>query len=272
MRANTTTTVLDLRRMALIAASLAAAAGWVSSSGSLDWIVPDAHGQQAVRQAGAPSGSPPGGAQGGYAGTSNQGGAGGVSNPAPGADAGQFGGNSGEGRSVTTTRAGYQGGRVVADDGGGGDDGGDDGGGSGTVTPYSSPPVTLESLAARCQYAQPKGIRPSGRVSGENARRLSVVGAHLNPQADAAALRSSASMLAGYQDALSNAKPDPVLAGAYLGLVAKEPVTADAVQRVSASLCVPVGIDQATAIANIAEGQRQKLERELQAKSAVLKP
>jgi hypothetical protein len=248
--------------MALIAALLAAAAGWTASR-SIDWIVPDAHGQQAGRQAGAPSGSSPGGAQAGYVGASNQGGAGGVSNPTPGADAGQFGGSAGEGRSANTKRAGYLGGRAAPDDGGGG--GGGEGGG-GTVTPYMAAPPTLEALAASCPYAEPIGIGPQGRIAGENVARLAAVGANLNPAADRAALQSSAALLAGYQEALADPKPDPMLAGTYLGLVAKEPVTADAVQHVSASLCVPVGIDQATAIAHIAEGQRQKLERDAQAR------
>ncbi len=266
MRARTTQFALTPRRAALIAALLAAAAGWTATQ-TLDWVIPAAHGQQAGRQGSASSGAPQSGAMGGFTGTSNQGGASGVSNPAPGASAGQFGGNSGEGRSATTTQAGYLGGRVVPDDGGGGG-----GGGGGTVTPYSSPPVSLESLAASCPYAEPMGIGAEGRISGENVLRLGAAGAYLNPRADAAALQSSASLLAGYQDALSGAKPDPVLAGTYLGLVAKEPVTADAVQRVSASLCVPVGIDQAAAIANIAEGQRQKLERDLQARAAATTP
>lgn len=264
MRANATQLALTPRRAALIAALLAAAAGWTATQ-TLDWVIPAAHGQQAGRQAGGGSSGPSQGTLGGgHTGATNQGGAGGISNPDPGSGAGNFGGNAGEGSSTTNTRPGYLGGRAGSDDGGGG--------GGGTVTPYSAPPVTLESLAASCPYAEPMGVGPEGRIAGENVMRLGAAGAYLNPRADAATLQSSASMLAGYQDALSGAKPDPVLAGTYLGLVAKEPVTADAVQRVSASLCVPVGIDQATAIANIAEGQRQKLERDLQAKAAAPKP
>lgn len=262
MRAKTTQFVLTPRRVALIAALLAGAAGWTATQ-TLDWLIPAAQGQQVGHQIGGGAQGPSqGSVGGGHTGAANPGGAGGVPNPAAGTGAGGYGGSAGEGNSVTNTRAGYLGGRTVPDDGG-------DGSGGGTVTPHDVVPPTLEALASSCPHAEPVGLGPQARIAGENVARLGAVSANLNPVADLATLQSSAALLAGYQEALAGPKPDPMLAGTYLGLVAREPVTADAVRHVSASLCVPVGTDQATAIAHIAEGQRQKLEREAQARAAM---
>jgi hypothetical protein len=59
-----------------------------------------------------------------------------------------------------------------------------------------------------------------------------------------------------FQEELQKPSPNPTLAGAYLGIVAKQPVTPEMVQKVGATLCVSVSTPQADAIAAAAEDQR----------------
>lgn len=253
MRALTSNKASVPRGMALVVLAMLAAFGSLSA-GDGGWLMPEAVAQQAGRSAGGGAiGPSQGTVGGGHTGAANQGGAGG-GNPSPGADAGNLGGTGGEGSATVSARPGYVGGREVPSDGG-------------DVPVVSHTEVSLTQIAMTCSYVTPQGMSPEARLGGDNGARLGAVSAHFMPAGDEAAARAGRSLLAGYQEALAGEQHDPVLAGTYLGLLAKTEVTADAVQQVSASLCVPIGLDEAEAIANIAEGQRLKIEAEMAARA-----
>jgi hypothetical protein len=176
---------------------------------------------------------------------------------------GRYGYSYGEGPSASS-RFRYWGGWALPDIP---DDGGDDGtGGDPTLytaystslaTPGGGGPSTGPGLtsAGRCDDVG-AGMTAQAQFSRANLARMSAVFAQLAPGAVAAGEMTSPYLLANFQSELLKAKPDPLLAGTYLGLVAKEPVTAEAVKKAGWRMCAPVSSDQAEAIAQVAEGQR----------------
>lgn len=144
------------------------------------------------------------------------------------------------------------------------DDGGDDGDPTQYATdslllgtPGGGGPSTGAGLASagRCDDVG-GGMTAQAQFSKANLARMSAVFAQIAPAAAAAGELPSPYLLANFQAELLKAKPDPLLAGTYLGLVAKEPVTPQAVQKAGWRMCAPVSGEQAQAIADVAESQR----------------
>ncbi|HVC11418.1 MAG TPA: hypothetical protein VNE59_07265 [Burkholderiales bacterium] len=120
------------------------------------------------------------------------------------------------------------------------------GGGSGMGLSLSGP-MRCEGVSGSMSTAQ--------RISGRNLERINGVQAmigdpRMKPDTVAPFL------VANFQEELQKPSPNPTLAGAYLGIVAKQPVTPEMVQKVGATLCVSVSTPQADAIAAAAEDQR----------------
>lgn len=176
---------------------------------------------------------------------------------------GRYGYSYGEGPSASS-RFRYWGGWALPDVP---DDGSDDGtGGVPTLyaadstllaTPGGGGPSTGAGLtgAGRCDDVG-AGITAQAQFSRANLARMSAVFALIAPDAAAAGETPSPWLLANFQSELLKSKPDPLLAGTYLGLVANEPVTPEVVKQAGWRMCAPVGGDQAEAIAQVAEGQR----------------
>jgi hypothetical protein len=113
---------------------------------------------------------------------------------------------------------------------------------------------TLQS-AARCDDVG-GAMTTAQRFSGENLHRISAARALLDPAAGSAPVGEKPYLLASFQEELQKPSPDLTLAGVYVGLIAKGQVTPAKVKSVCARLCVPIGNDQAEAIARAAEQQR----------------
>ena len=176
--------------------------------------------------------------------SANRGGAGGVSNPDPGGPAGNFGepGASTGPAGQASTRPGYLGGRTATT----------------PVEPVEVRVLTRQDLG-RCDMTSNRLVSAEQRMAGPNLARIDYGAGVVAPDLrgrDPGAVRS---MLAGYQEELAKSRPDPALAGTYLGIAAVDEVTAGKVYEVSEALCVPVSVDMAEAIATVAEAQRQKL-------------
>lgn len=174
----------------------------------------------------------------------NRGGAGGVSNPDPGGPAGSFGepGASTGPAGQANTRPGYLGGRTATT----------------PVEPVEVRVLTRQDLG-QCDMTSNRLVPAEQRMAGPNLARIDYGAGVVAPDLrgrDPGAVRS---MLAGYQEELAKIRPDPALAGTYLGIAAVDEVTAGKVYEVSEALCVPVTVDLAEAIATVAEAQRQKL-------------
>ncbi|NNM82457.1 MAG: hypothetical protein HKL98_07655 [Burkholderiales bacterium] len=100
-------------------------------------------------------------------------------------------------------------------------------------------------------------INSSNRLQGKNLERFKSSLSLLAP--GTALTGSSALLLASYQKELEKQRPSPVLAGTYLGMVAKVPVTPPLITKVSSGLCVIPPGEKQSRIADIAEEQRRTL-------------
>jgi hypothetical protein len=121
------------------------------------------------------------------------------------------------------------------------------GGGPSAVT-------TLQGLA-RCDDVG--GSTPSAvAFSARNVQRASAAREILAPADLAEGTVPSPYLMVSFQEELQKPKPDALVAGTYLGLVAKVPVTEEVVKQVAWRMCVPVADAQAEAIAHVAEVQR----------------
>ena len=123
------------------------------------------------------------------------------------------------------------------------------GGGGGTGTAFH---IVGEQ---RCEDMA--AINSSNRLEGKNLERFKSALSLLAPGTSLTG--SSALLLASFQKELEKQKPSPVLAGTYLGMVAKVPVTPPLITRVSSGLCVILPDEKKSGIANIAEEQRRTL-------------
>jgi hypothetical protein len=114
--------------------------------------------------------------------------------------------------------------------------------------------TTLQS-AARCDDVG-GGMPMNQRVSGANLNRIASARAILDSGGAPAESVTSPYLLANFQEELEKATPDLTLAGLYVGLIAKGPVTPTTVKQVCTRLCVKVSDGQAADIAKAAELQR----------------
>ena len=97
-------------------------------------------------------------------------------------------------------------------------------------------------------------INAGNRLDGKNLVRFREARSLLAPGVKLPA--SAILLLANYQVELEKQKPDPVLAGTYIGNVARLPVTPQLISQVSDGLCVIPPEDKKDEIANVAEEQR----------------
>ena len=97
-------------------------------------------------------------------------------------------------------------------------------------------------------------LNAGNRLDGKNLVRFREARNLLAPNQRLPA--SAILLLANYQVELEKQKPDPVLAGTYIGNVAKLPVTPQLISQVSDGLCVIPPEDKQNEIANAAEEQR----------------
>jgi hypothetical protein len=203
-------------------------------------------GQGRAPVAGGAQGTVGGGASGGV----NVGGAGGVSNPSPGGSSPDAGGpRERDGPNETATqRSGYLGGRTTESDGGGG----------GTVVPVPVPATRIGS-GVNCHEANPSGMTPTARLSSGNVVRIDSAQAALHGAGSAVSGDSGRYLMASLQEELAKAAPDLSLAGTYVGMTARQPVTPEMVLSVSEVLCVPLNRAQAASISAVAEDQRRQL-------------
>ncbi len=125
------------------------------------------------------------------------------------------------------------------------------------ATPGGGGPSASPGLnsAGRCDDVG-AGMTADAQYSKANLARMKAAYALIAPEAAAAGEMPSPYLLANFQAELTKANPDMLLAGTYLGLVAKEPVTPDAVKKVCWRMCAPVGGGAAEQIAQVAENQR----------------
>jgi len=214
-----------------------------------------AYAQQSKSGSGA-LGPSAGSVGGGSSGASNRGGAEGVSNPSPGGAPSNLGGpglSSGP-RGTETSRPGYLGGRSADAEP--------------PVPPPPPPPLpgdtvnpTLsEYTVQQFGHCPVPGApaTPQQRVSGGNGDRVEAVAQYLShgaPHRNA----SARNLVANLQEELEKPRLDLTLAGTYLGLASRTPVTSNLVEDVSASLCAPVTGRAAQQVAEVAEAQRAKL-------------
>ncbi len=97
-------------------------------------------------------------------------------------------------------------------------------------------------------------LKAGNRLDGKNLVRFREARSLLAPGARLPA--SAILLLANYQVELEKKEPDPVLAGTYIGNIAKQPVTPELISKVSDGLCVIPPEDKKGEIAKAAEEQR----------------
>lgn len=125
----------------------------------------------------------------------------------------------------------------------------------------SGPSVSARNVldgSARCEGVTP-GMAPAQQFAGSNLLRLNTARGLVDPELAASGKIASPFLMGNLQDELTKSAPNSELAGTYLGLIAKTPVTANAVKKIGFQLCASVSDKQAKEIADIAEAQRATL-------------
>jgi len=118
-------------------------------------------------------------------------------------------------------------------------------------------PSTTASLQSLARCDDVSGTMPSAQsLSGRNVQRATAARAILAPADVADGTVPPPYLLISFQEELQKAKPDTLVAGTYLGLVADVPVTREIVKQVAWRMCVPLEDAGASAIADAAEVQR----------------
>ena len=161
--------------------------------------------------------------------------------------------------STSSERAGYLHGRTLLEpepppDDGSSDDGTPDGGTAGGTTV----PQQVNNLNG-CNDFVTTDTTLSARLDSSNLARFRRAESLMKKGGERAG--EADYLMASYQEELNKPKPDLLLAGTYLGLVAGAPMTAATIQHISRVLCVPISHDQALGIARAAEGQRRSMQR-----------
>jgi len=107
----------------------------------------------------------------------------------------------------------------------------------------------------RCEGVALK-MPAADQLGSRNLRRLNAARGVVDPELAESGRVVSPYLMANLQEELLKPEVDAQLAGTYLGLVAKAPVTADKVKQVGNQLCVRMSDEQAQRIAAAAEKQR----------------
>ena len=126
------------------------------------------------------------------------------------------------------------------------DPGFNSGGGGGAGTAFH--------LVGESRCGDMGSLNAGTRLDGKNLMRFREARSLLAPNEKLPA--SAILLLANYQVELEKKEPDPVLAGTYIGNVAKQPVTPELISKVSDGLCVIPPEDKKGEIAKVAEEQR----------------
>jgi hypothetical protein len=103
------------------------------------------------------------------------------------------------------------------------------------------------------------GMPAAQQFGGGNLLRLNAARGLVDPQLAASGKIAPPYVMGSLQQELIKSAPNAELAGTYLGLIAKAPVTADTVKKISRQVCGSVSDAQAKEIAEVAETQRQTL-------------
>ncbi len=112
----------------------------------------------------------------------------------------------------------------------------------------------LQALA-RCDDVS-GAMSSAAAFSGRNVQRATAARAILAPEDVAEGAVPSPYLLVSFQEEVQKPKPDVLVAGTYLGLMAKVPVTEEIVKQVAWRMCVPLDEANAESIAANAEVQR----------------
>jgi len=110
----------------------------------------------------------------------------------------------------------------------------------------------------RCQGVGP-GMPAAQQLGGSNLMRLNEARALVDPSLAASGRIASPYIMANLQEQLIKGTPSTELAGTYLGLVAKSPVSAETVKKIGFRLCARISDAEAKEIARVAEQQRAAL-------------
>lgn len=147
----------------------------------------------------------------------------------------------------------YWGGWVIpGDDGGGGSDDG-----TTLATPGGGGPSASAGLkvTGRCEDVSER-MPSTARLSERNVARATAARGAVAPEDVAGGKVPAPYLMVSFQEELQKPEPDPLVAGTYLGLMAKVAVDAEVVKQVAWRMCVPLDDAQAAAIADVAESQR----------------
>jgi len=118
----------------------------------------------------------------------------------------------------------------------------------------------------RCEGVAPK-MPAAEQLGSRNLRRLNAARGVVDPGLAESGRVASPYLMANLQEELLKPEVDAQLAGTYLGLVAKAPVTTDKVKQVGNQLCVRMSDEQAQRIAAAAEQQRNAVVAAAETKS-----
>jgi hypothetical protein len=208
----------------------------------------------AQAKSGSTVGAPSGAVGGGTAGATSRNGASGVSNPSPGGSPAMTGGpqSSSGPQTNQTSRSGYVGGRsteVVNPPVNP----------PGTPTTYSSITSATTAQFGRCPTPGANPMTAQARLSGDNFGRIETVSRYLTSDRKLASNSNARYLLVVLQEELQKTRPDLVLAGTYLGIIATKAITPSLAADVSESLCAPLSNSAAETMAGVAEAQQRKL-------------
>lgn len=130
-----------------------------------------------------------------------------------------------------------------------------------TPGPGGGPSLNVRSTldtSPRCEDVSP-GMPSKQQLGGSNLLRLNQARALVDPSLAQSGRIASPYLMANLQEQLIKGTPSTELAGTYLGLVAKAPVTAETVKKVGFQLCARISDAEAKEIARVAEQQRAAL-------------
>lgn len=125
----------------------------------------------------------------------------------------------------------------------------------------SSPSVNARAFLdapMRCEGVM-VGMPAGQQFAGANLQQLNAARGLIDPALAASGNIASPFLMGNFQMEILKKSPDTQLAGVYLGLMAKTPVSAEAVKKIGTRLCGRISEAQAKEIAVVAETQRATL-------------
>lgn len=131
--------------------------------------------------------------------------------------------------------------------------------------PGGGPSVNVRSALDAPSRCEGVGGRMGAgqQYAGGNLLRLNAARGMVDPALAQSGAIASPYLMGGLQGELLKVSPNTELAGTYLGLIAKVPVTPDIVKKISGQVCGRLSDKQAQEIAEVAEQQRAALSTSL---------